>query len=50
MKKKVSILSTQAQDFLLRLFVESYDASSASSYSCRQYTCAHCGTFMRLHA
>ena len=49
MKKKISILSTQAQDFLLRLFVESYDASS-SSYSCRQYTCAHCGTFMRLHA
>ena len=36
----------QAQDFLLRLFIESDDDSTLSS---PYYTCAHVGTHTRLH-
>ena len=37
----------QAQDFMLRLFMEpgSYSTSSSDSY-----TCSHCGTYMRRRA
>ncbi len=43
----VFTLRQQAQDFLLRLFVEpTSDASVRPTHSA--YTCAHCGTFSRL--
>ncbi len=38
-------LKRQTQDFLLRLFVESYESDSTHTY----YTCAHVGTHARLH-
>lgn len=46
MKKNVFFLKQQAQEFILRLFVESSGdhLSSSSSY----YTGAHCGTFSRI--
>ena len=39
-------LTKQAQDFVLRLFIESGDNSTPVS---RDYTCARCGTFTRIH-
>gem|GEM_PF-4459496 len=38
----------QAQDFILRLFIDS-SVSSGSSASSDYCTGAHCGTFTRLH-
>ena len=40
-----STFQQQAQDFFLRLFVESYKSNSTPSYN----TCAHAGTHARLH-
>lgn len=47
MKKDFSTFTTQAQDFVLRLFVgaDAYSTLSGSQF----YTCSHCGTFARLH-
>ncbi len=48
MKIDLFTFKQQAQDFVLRLFIESSGANSTPSRSC--YTGAHCGTFSRLHA
>ena len=37
----------EAQDFVLRLFVE--PSSGLSKRSSSYYTCAHCGTYARIH-
>lgn len=47
MKMNFSTMKQQAQDFVLRLFIESY-GGSGSTPSNTFYTCAHCGTFSRL--
>ena len=50
MKMNYFTFKQQAQDFVLRLFVESSGSmSSTPSYS-HYYTCAHAGTHARLHA
>ena len=46
MKTDLFTLKMQAQDFLLRLFIESNGDSTLSS---PYYTCAHAGTHARLH-
>ena len=47
MKMNFSTMKQQAQDFVLRLFIESY-GGSGTTLSSSFYTCAHCGTFSRL--
>jgi len=47
MKMNLFTLKQQAQDFVLRLFIES--PGDLSSSRTRHYTCAHAGTFARLH-
>ena len=46
MKMNFFTLKQQAQDFILRLFVESSGELSTPSSSF--YTCTRCGTFSRL--
>ena len=48
MKMNFNSTRKQAQDFFLRLFVEptSWLTPPSNSY----YTCAHCGTFARMHS
>ena len=50
MKKNVFFMKQQAQEFILRLFVESSGdhLSSHLSSSSSYYTGAHCGTFSRI--
>lgn len=47
MKMNMFTLKEKAQDFVLRLFVES--SGEYSSSQTRYYTCAHAGTHARLH-
>ena len=48
MKIDVYTIKQQAQEFILRLFVESSGgASTLSNPGSRLYTGAHCGTFSR---
>jgi hypothetical protein len=47
MKIDVDTFKQQAQDFLLRLFVENSSGSTLSNPGSRFYTGAHCGTFSR---
>lgn len=47
MKMNLFTLKEKAQDFVLRLFVES--SGEYSSSQTRYYTCAHAGTHARLH-
>ena len=47
MKMNLFTLKEKAQDFVLRLFVESVGEYSSSRSHC--YTCAHAGTHARLH-
>jgi len=42
----VNRMKQQTQDFVLRLFIESFGGTPPSSH----YTCARCGTFSRLHS
>ena len=46
MKFDLFTLKQQTQDVVLRLFIESGDVSSYSSYS----SSARCGTYARLHS
>ncbi|MBQ6723653.1 MAG: hypothetical protein IJQ84_03970 [Paludibacteraceae bacterium] len=48
MAMNFSYMKQQAQEFVLRLFVESTGSGSSSS-STQYYTCAHVGTHARLH-
>ena len=48
MKMNFSTMKQQAQDYLLRLFVEQSEVNLTSSNS-EFYTCAHVGTHSRLH-
>ena len=48
MKMNFSTMKDQAQDFLLRLFVESPGEFSKTT-SVEYYTCSHAGTHARLH-
>ena len=47
MKTNVYTLKQQTQEFILRLFVERESYSSPVSYD--YCTCAHAGTYARLH-
>lgn len=47
MTMNFSTKMNQAQEFLLRLFVDPKEYDSTPSYS--HYTCAHVGTHARLH-
>ncbi len=47
MKIDVDTIKQQAQDFILRLFVENSDGTTLSDSGSRFYTGAHCGTFSR---
>ena len=47
MKMNVFSWKQQAQDYVLRLFVEPLRIGS-STPSTSYYTCAHCGTFVRI--
>ena len=49
MKPYFSTFKQQAQDFVLRLFVESTGSGSSSLSRTHYYTCTHAGTHARLH-
>ena len=46
MKADLFTIKQQAQEFILRLFVE---PDSRTTLSTNYYTCARCGTHARLH-
>ena len=48
MKIDVHTIQQQAQEFILRLFVESSGGTTLSDSGSSFYTGAHCGTFTRL--
>jgi hypothetical protein len=50
MKTDLFTLKQQAQEFILRLFIESSVGSFSSTPSDSFYTCAHCGTSSRIRA
>lgn len=52
MNLNFSTFKQQAQDFVLRLFVETSSGSNSSTSLTRRphyYTCTHAGTHTRLH-
>lgn len=48
MKMNVTTLKQQTQDLFLRLFVES-SSGIGTTPARSNYTCAHCGTYARMH-
>ena len=49
MKMNLLTMKQQAQDFVLRLFVESLKDSSSTPSDAHYYLGSRCGTYTRLH-